>query len=43
MLQEIATIILLIVVLVKRNQQDLAVVLACFNKTNIPLALVGSI
>ena len=39
--QEIATIILLLVILAKRNEQDLAVFLACFNERNIPLALVG--
>ena len=31
----------LLIVLAKRNQQDLAIFLVVFNKTIIPLALVG--
>ena len=30
-----------LVVLEKRNQQDLAIFLGCFDKTIIPLALIG--
>ena len=39
--REIATIKCLLVVLAKRNQQQLAVFLDVFNKTIISLALVG--